>query len=449
MTAAIDYVLGHLPDLLHRDVVLDLFTIPDRTPAKPIEAGQYEVESLAALFIGKLVEVENELYRVEEFEEKEKNKYICKLSPTNIRIPNDGPILTPQDECLLHAGVLPSYKEKEPLKTTIGRVYMNYLLFCDKLGDVVPYINDRLDNKVENILKDLILRGKIKNSQGKECVENINYIANSPEFVSPNLTLKSLTTNPEVGKRRKELLEQYKDKIKAGDSIAMSEVESQLIKMDKDWLKDDPSMRYFKINEKKMFNNVRKKLLLVHGSVKKFGQAGSFDFIPTSLEEGYQQKTLAETFNEIRDGTYSRSTETALGGEQSKTILRVFQNTRIVEKNCGSTDYLKVKVEPYNSKEYLYRNFNAGGNKLVEVTEQNYKSLEGKVVEFRSPLYCHAKGGYCDTCMGKVFENIGQKALATAALEIGSTILQLSMKAMHTSGVETVTLEDLDAYIVD
>ena len=448
MTVATDYVLSHLKDLLNRDVLQDLFTIPERTMGKPLMSTTFEVESLSPLFEGKLICFENELYRVDKFDKKSENTYQCSTTPTHIQVTTKEPILTPQTPCILHAGLLPNYSGKDPLKTTIGRVYINFLLLCEPFGNKVPFINEPIQGHLENILKDLILTGEVNSEQVNHYVMNLNFIGNSPELVAPNLTLKSLTTDPRVPSKRKELLEKYGEKIKEGDSIAMSEVESNLIKMDKDWLKDDLSMRYFKVDEEKMFNDVRKKLLLVHGSVKKFGDPGNFDFIPTSLEEGYKQKTFAETANEIRDGSYSRARETAKGGEQSKTLLRVFQNTRITEKNCGSTDYLKVKVGPHNSKEYLYRNFNKGHNKLEEVTTENYKSLEGKTIEFRSPLFCHTKNGYCDTCMGRLFENIGQKAIATSANEIGSTILSLSMKSMHTSGVKVMTLEDLDEYIV-
>ena len=85
--------------------------------------------------------------------------------------------------------------------------------------------------------------------------------------------------------------------------------------------------------------------------------------------------------------------------------------------------------------------------KIAVITPENAKSVENKTLHMRSPLYCIAKGGYCYTCMGKVFKLTGQKALASAENEIGSTILSLSMKSMHTSGATFTTLKDLDEYV--
>ena len=448
MSIETDYILNHLKDCVIRDVLQEFFTLPVRTPGTRLENGSFKVEFPISVIQGQLFVCDNQLWRIESFEKEDDNIYICQATPTGVKPTTDRPILDPADPVVLKKGVIANYTGEDPLKTTIGRVVVNYLLLVEPFGDLVPFINEPIQDKLSDIVINLNIQEKITAAQMVHYTRNLNFIGNSPEFVAPNLTLKALTTSPDVVKKRQELMTKYGDKIKQGDAIAMAAVEKGLIDMDKEYLKDDLSMRYLKVDEKKMFNNVRKKLLLTHGSVNKFGDKSNFDFIPTSLEEGYQQKTLSETFNEIRDGSYSRSTETQKGGAESKVLLRVFQNTRITEKNCGSTDYVSVKVKPYNSKEYMYRYYNTGGNKLELVTDKNYKSLEGKTVQFRSPLYCHAKGGYCDVCMGKVFENIGQKALATAALEIGSTILQLSMKAMHTSGVSVVSLEDLDEYIV-
>lgn len=448
MSIETDYILAHLPDFLNRDVLQEFFTLPVRTPGTFVDGGKVKVEFPIPLFEGKLVEVNGHLWRVNSFEKEEEGVYLCDCTDTGIKPTVDKPLCDCVDPCILNKGVIANYNGPDGLKTTIGRVIVNYLLLAEPFGDIVPYINERLDDKLGDIVTNLLLQEKVTADQHRHYTRNLNFIGNSPEFVSPNLTVKALTTSPDVLKKRKELMEKYGDKIKQGDAMAMAAVEKGLIEMDKEYLKDDLSMRYLAIDEKKMFNNVRKKLLLTHGSVNKFGDKSNFDFIPTSLEEGYQQKTLSETFNEIRDGSYSRSTETAKGGAESKVLLRVFQNTRITEKNCGSTQYLSVKVKPYNSKEYMYRYYNTGGNKLELVTDKNYKSLEGKTVQFRSPLYCHAKTGFCDVCMGQLFSTIGQKALASSANEIGSTILSLSMKAMHTSGVSVVALGDLDDYIV-
>lgn len=448
-TPPVQYVLDHLKDFKWRDVVQEFFTNPDRvTGVFNPSTHRYTVIAPGGVFEGFLITVDGFLFRVSAFERAEQdNTYSVVAEQTGIAVSDEQPILTPQAPCLLTNDVVANYTGDDPLQTTIGRVYMNYMLFADPFGNAVPYINTAMKaGTIETILSDIATRKLVTTDQFLHHVRNKNFIAHSPEFVAPNLTPKSMVTDPRVEKRKAELLAEYGDRIKAGDATAMAAVENELIEMDKAWLKGDPSMRF--MLKGKYFTNVRKKLLLTHGSVEKFGSEGEYTFVPNSLEEGYTQQSFATIANEVRAGSYSRARETAKGGEESKFLLRVFQNTRIIEQDCRTNRYLEVRVGKHNSVEYIYRNYLAPSGKLEVVSEDNHTTLEGSTISFRSPMYCTTKGGYCYTCMGKLFENIGQKALASAANEIGSAMLAGALAKIHKSGVTITELGDIDDYIV-
>lgn len=442
------YFLDHIPEFKWRDVVQEFFTNPDRVVGEPIGTNKYRVTVPGGIFVGKLITQDGVLFRVETYDRTDVAfVYDVIAHSTGIPVNDEEPIMLPQEPCLLTKGIIGNYVDDKPLETTVGRVYMNYMLFADPFGDVVPYINEPMKGgRIEAILSDIATRKLVTTEQMLHQVRNKNFIAHSPEFVAPNLTPKSLVTDPRVAQRKKELLEEYGPRIAAGDATAMSAVEQELIAMDKEWLKGDPSMRF--MLKGKYFTNVRKRLLLTHGSVEKFGSAGEYTYIPNSLEEGYTQQSFAPIANEVRSGSYSRARETAKGGEESKFLLRVFQNTRITEQDCKSKRYLEVNIAPHNSGEYIYRNYMAENGKLDTVTEENHHRLEGQRIKFRSPMYCSTEGGYCYTCMGKLFENIGQKALASAANGIGSAMLAGALAKIHVGGVKVTTLGDLDDYIV-
>lgn len=448
-TPVVQYILDHLVDFKWRDVVQEFFTNPDRVIGVYNAAThRYTVVAPGGVFVGFLFAVDGLLFRVTAYDrESADNTYSVAAEPTGIAVTDDHPIASPQDPCILTKGVVANYTDDAPLQTTVGRVYMNYMLFADPFGDVVPFINTAMKaGAIETILSDIATRKLVTTDQFLHHVRNKNFIAHSPEFVAPNLTPKSMVTDPRVETRKKELLAQYGDRIKAGDATAMAAVEDELIAMDKAWLKGDPSMRF--MLKGKYFTNVRKKLLLTHGSVEKFGSDGEYTFVPNSLEEGYTQQSFATIANEVRAGSYSRARETAKGGEESKFLLRVFQNTRITEQDCHSKRYLEVRIGKHNSAEYIYRNYLTPDGTLGVVSEDNHTTLEGSTVRFRSPMYCSTKGGYCYTCMGKLFENIGQKALASAANEIGSAMLAGALAKIHKSGVAITELGDIDDYIV-
>ena len=443
------YLVTHVKDFRKREVIQDFFTIPEKTPGTPIKNDLMSVETEGDMFEGKILVHNKKLYRVQSFKRIKRNVYEAQVIDTGIIDSPNEPILDPTDEVIINKGEIPNYREDKPLKTTVGRVYINYILLCDPFGSKIPYLNCEMNKKVVPLIKEKVLSQEVTVDEFNTYVKNLNFISHSPEFVSVNLTPKSLVTDPRVPSVRAKLLKEHADAIKNGDVITMSKITGQLVDMDKAWLKDDLSYRYLSLNEKKTFLNSRSKRLLIHGVVKKFGDQGNYDFIPTSLEEGYQQKTLAETFNEIRDGSYSRSRETAKGGEISKNLLRVFQNTRIVMENCGTKKYLLTHITPQNVNDFFYRNYIGSDGKIKTITPETKSSVENKMIHLRSPLYCIAKGGYCYTCMGQVFKLTSQKALASAENEIGSTILSLSMKSMHTSGATFTTLKDLDEYVCE
>ena len=441
------YLIKNIKDFRKREVIQDFFTIPEKTKGTPTPDGQMMVETEGDMFEGKILVHDQKLYRVESFERIKPEVYKAKVRDTGIKDSPHEPILDPTDEVTIYKGEIENYQENDPLVTTVGRAYINYLLLSVPFGKTVPYINAEMNKKIVPLIKEKVLSQDITVPQFDIYEKNLNFISHSPEFVSVNLTPKSIVTNPKVPEVRAKLLKEHAEEIKRGDVIAMTKITNKLVEIDKEWLKDDISYRYLNLQAEKLFHNSRSKRLLIHGVVKKFGEKGNYNFIPTSLEDGYQQKTLAETFNEIRDGSYSRSRETALGGEVAKNLLRVFQNTRIVMENCGTKKYLPVEVTPENVKDLFYRNYIATDGTIKTITPENAKSIENKTLHMRSPLYCIAKGGYCYTCMGKVFKLTGQKALASAENEIGSTILSLSMKSMHTSGATFTTLKDLNTYV--
>lgn len=322
---------------------------------------------------------------------------------------------------------------------------MNYFLLVYPFNDLVPYWDAIWSSgKLEGIISDLIIQKKVTVDQVNTFVENMYFIGHSPEFVSPNLSEKSLSTSPDINKKKDELWEKYGPAIEAGDAVAMANFEQELIQFDKDYLGDDEAMRY--LLKGKFFNVVRKKLFLTHGMVESFGTKGQYSFIKNSLEQGWTEDSFPVIANEIRAGSYSRARETAKGGEDSKFILRVFQNTRIVEQDCNTKRFFAVSVRPDIAKDYLYRNYISGDGSVKTVDENT--PIAGKIMKFRSPLFCNTQGGYCFTCMGKLFETTQQKVLASSIQNLSSSFLTMSLKSMHGLSIKTVDVSDINSFLL-
>lgn len=446
----VQYILDHMGDMLNRDLLIELFTLPDRAVATTNAEGFLVADFPVPPYQGKLVAHGDHFGRLEVFKRIPNTKtYRITLSKTDIPYSEDEdePLMTPHDQATIPPGYVENLKNDKPYKTTIGRVFLNYLLFALPFKDLIPFWDGVWDSgRLESLVSNLIIQKKVNVDQVNQYVQNLYYIGHSPEFVSPNMTIKSLTTAPDIEQKKKELWEKYGQAIENGDASAMASYEQELIKYDKAYLKGDDSMRY--LLKGKFFGVVRKKLYLTTGMVEQFGEKGQFNFIPNALEEGWTQKAFPVIANEIRAGSYSRARETAKGGEDSKFILRVFQNTRIIEDDCKSKKTLDVEIRADNSFDYLYRNFYVDNGTLETVTDTNHKDLVGKKVRFRSPMYCNTKGGYCYRCMGKLFENTQQEVLASSIQNLSSSFLNASLKLMHGVEIKTVDIGDLDQYVI-
>ncbi len=444
---AIRHLLLHLPDLLYRDYLQELFTLPDRLHVEKDEAGRYIVTTEAKPYPGKLVVYNGTFQRVEGVARGTgPDQYYVTFLETDIP-DTGGIILSPRTAFLLQPGFLGNYMSGDPILTSVGRVVINYLILDYPFDGIIPYINTVWKaSDIEKLVGDAIISKRVTTDQVNRYINNLLFIGHTPEICSPNLTEKSLTTDPRIAVRKKELLEEHKDALAAGDAVVMSQIENELIAMDRAYLKGDESMNY--LLGSKQFDVIRKKMYVTHGMVESFGDKGQYAFVENSLQEGWTQKAFPTIANEIRAGSYARAKETAKGGEESKFILRIFQNTRVTERDCGSTRTLDVDIHKDNSAEYLYRNYIGESSEVWSITTNNHQDFVGKRVRFRSPMYCTAEGGYCYKCIGTLFESLNQDTMATVMNAIGAKMTVLSLKQSHGTKISTTEISDLNKFLV-
>ena len=59
----------------------------------------------------------------------------------------------------------------------------------------------------------------------------------------PAATKKSIITNPLIKERINQLKEEYKDSL--NDPVTIAKIDAEVEKMDREWIKGDPSERFF------------------------------------------------------------------------------------------------------------------------------------------------------------------------------------------------------------
>lgn len=346
----------------------------------------------------------------------------------------------------LYKDDIENYTSIEPIVTTYGRYLANYFSLANPFGSVIPYINEEISiPKMEDIIAEKIRNKELTTEQGGKYLDNTFFIGSFGEMAIPGLTRKALTTSPEVKKRKKELLEKYKNQL--DDPIILAQIEDELIKLDKEWLKGDPSMGFYGDTGKK-FNVHRKKQYIIGGLVEDFTkEKGKYEFIENSLSDGWSIDSFVTICNEIRKGSYSRGLETAFGGALSKNVLRLMQNLTLTAEDCGTKEYLDITLTKELSTKFIGRYILDNG-KLIVLTKDNINNYIDKKVKLRSLMYCKQKDGYCHICAGEFFKNLGQDVIGVLALELTSTFTKLSLKKMHGTKLSTATIDSLQKFII-
>jgi hypothetical protein len=366
------------------------------------------------------------------------------------------PALSLYDELELISEYVPNYKGPPGVYTTVGRYVANYFIHIHPFGDKIPYVNGVLNlGDTEQAVAtlyidktiDLTKYGEREVTPHDNFMNNLSFLCGFGDLFIPTLSKKSLTTSPEVLKRKQELLEKYKDQLH--DPVIASKIEDELIALDKEWLKDDPSYGFY-ASESKKFNIHRKKQFITGGVTESFGEdPPTYKFIESSLSDGWKQQDLPVIFNDIRRGSHSRGKETELGGTQTKYLLRVFQNTKIEEEDCGTTRGLTFRLTKDLAPRFIGRYLISGNNKLITLDEDTIKNHIDKTITIRSFMYCNSKPGVCYKCAGQVFEQLDTKALGVFSVDIGTTFLLSSMKAMHGTKSSSFKIENISDFLVD
>lgn len=362
-----------------------------------------------------------------------------------------------RDEFILHPGELDNYTGTESLPTCYGNVFFNQVCLVEPFGDLIPFdsgtivpakyedfilermIDDREDGNVTEMAQD----GKIYVWQYLKFCDHCLSMPGYADGLVTSTTRKSLMSNPEWPAIRAAWIE--KNKHRLNDPAAVAELSVIAAEVDKEWLKDDPAWVFY--SAKKKLEGARRKVHYMFGGESPFSDGTTVEFISKSLEEGIDTEHMPVMNNSLRFGSYNRGSQTALGGESTKTIYRMMGTSRIIEPDCETWIGVPTLVTPINSKGLIGYAYVVNG-KSVEITKESISELIGKYIDVRGPMVCKAgrdrdkgtlgKGkNICAVCAGK---NLAENpyGLPAAVAGVGGRFLSLFMAKMHSSTLRTV-----------
>lgn len=323
------------------------------------------------------------------------------------------------------------------VETTYGRLLANQLLLVENIGDKIKYQNGNwIKDGILNSIMDTIAKDDdIGAEKSHQFIDSLQFVSSLTQICVPSASERSMSTDPKIAQRKKELLAKYRDQL--GDPAILSQIEQELIAMDKQWIKGDVSEGFYKSG--KDFNVSRKRMFIMHGGEKSFVDDSKIELIEFSLDESWNLKELPKVSNSLRDGSFGRGSATAMGGERVKKFQQTFQNSRISMKDCKTNRGGRFYITQYNKKDFINR-YLVNGKKIDESIINKHIN---RYLEIRSPIYCKApKTDYCELCTG-LSMSTNPNAVNMLVASIGSVFMSIEMKSTH--GKELLVSEfDID-----
>lgn len=361
----------------------------------------------------------------------------------------DAPLFNVREEIEIDSTFIGNVEGK--IKTSIGNLLINAIAIYPSFGKKLSFVNGKINTGIlENIIvpkihktDDAAKPGEIELDEFLSFVDRINYFANLADlFVLPG-TEKSITVAPDFHKRKKEIVEKYKDKLK--DPVEVINLEKELMALDAEYLKDDPT--YGKMLSGSVLNIARKKMFIMYGDERGFSEKKVATPIVDALEDGWNtsENNFPSYMNALRSGSYARGAETVKGGVTSKTLLRSLGSLSIQDEPCDTTKGLKRVVTESNYTKFTQRYIKNNNKWTLVENDEEAKNLIGTEVEVRSAMFCKAPGYHiCYQCLNESFKG-NKNGITTLSLEISNVILYMFMKLMHgvTLSNATIELQDL------
>lgn len=349
-------------------------------------------------------------------------------------VDKDAPLYRANEITTFDEGVIPNHGGG-PLETTYGKMLYNWMILVYPFGDKIPFTDNLLPKKIVKVFGKKTVdepedgnyeSGKFYPSEVSKFVEACFELTPLAPYIAPTGSVKSLTTHPDMVKVRNALLKKYEDTL--DDPATVTMIQNELVELDKEWIKGDDAEDFYISN--KAYTVKRKKLFAMHGIEASFREDGGYDLVTKSLSEGEPMDNLVAKFNSIREGSYDRGKDTALGGEKVTFLQRVFQNTKVVDGDCGTKMTYAVLLNDANYQKYKSMNIQVG-EKPVQLNDDTFEKYKDKVVQLRRPLLCKQSHiDYCSACAGFEYGLVPTKAASDIA-SIGSQIMLAFMSSMH------------------
>ena len=337
-------------------------------------------------------------------------------------------------------------KNKNEFTTTVGIYLFNKYFIETDLFDTLGFINKEIHGGIiKGINKDLsyaLMEDDITIENLKNYSMKMQHFMRYVSVFAANYTDKMLRVNEFLAAKKKKLIKDNEEAIKDGDEIVSAKIETELLALARDYLKDDPSMEIYDSNSRGVWDNNFKTMFVMKGAIMNPDPTKGFNIATSDYINGISKKEYAMFANSIPGNAYARAKNTEVGGYWVKLFMFAYQHVVLDDpgSDCGTSKYINVLLTNDNVSEYMY-NYIISGSKLIELTSKNRSEFIGKTVKFRFSSLCESKTGICNKCMGNLYYKLGIKNVGMTSSKPPSRIMGWSLSKMHDSSIK---IHDMD-----
>ena len=339
---------------------------------------------------------------------------------------------------------------QDKVSTTLGMLIFNrYCLERTGIIDHLGYWNTTIDakgmKKVNTAVNNLCIENKIDTKVLGEFIDSRDRLGFwCASFLSVAISPSLLRPMDDVNKRKKELFEQYRDKLENGTAVEQvmiaNKIEKELMGMVRENLKGDYGYDLYASGDGNLDNNY-KTINVMRGSV--FNDiTKKYDVVESSLMDGITQKDIPAFGNSVVSAAYPSAVGTAEAGYMSKQLLAVLQSEKLdpdPESDCGTNSTIPFTVLESAKNYILYRYINDNGKKVL-LDLNNIDKYVGQKVQLYSPQCC-THDAICGKCGGRLFHNLGATQIGLLSSVITQKLLNIKLKSKHDLSQNAGTLK--------
>jgi len=316
------------------------------------------------------------------------------------------------------------------------------------------YINENINKgKFEKIHQKILyalVEDKISVESYKNFISYCDFIMPWETFLAPAQTEKLLACTKEIDKLKEKLIKQNKEAFDKGDPAVVEDIENQLIKFAKEYLKDDPALDAYESGAGGTFGNNFKNMYIMKGVIRDPDPNAEQEYhaAKSSFIDGISSDEYALLANSLAGGPYSRSKKTEIGGYWEKLIVAAMSSVTIEPgTDCGSDKYIEMTLTADMVDAVMYSYILKSNGKLEELTSDNVDQYINKKIKIRSVLFCkHTNGTVCNKCAGNFFIRRGNTNIGLGCSQVATKLKLTSMKSFHNSTIKTSTIDAFKAF---